>query len=234
MEKNRKQAFTLAEVLITLLIIGVVASLVIPNIIADQQNVQYTIGLKKAMGTLNNGFKLIMANAGCSDITCANILNADVSTTITNIANIGVFNIKKKCNVNETGCHDQMAYYLNNNNAWIVSQKYAVIILQDGTLFGFFSSTDPTCNTILGSDKLANGCGEFAIVDTNGEKPPNKFGRDVFRVYLLKSGEIVPVGMKNDTYFGRWDSYGNGSCLENTSGQGCAARIMEEGWAMNY
>jgi prepilin-type N-terminal cleavage/methylation domain-containing protein len=227
-------AFTLAEVLITLLVIGVVASMVIPNIIADQQNVQYTIGLKKAIGTLNNGFRLIMANAGCSDITCVNILNASTDITVTNIKNAGVFKVFKKCNKNETGCHDKLLVYLNNDDAWIVGANYSTIILDDGTTIGFAGAIDPNCNNNWGTGKLSNICSLYLIVDINGEKKPNKFGRDVFRMYLVKSGEVVPAGMKNDTYYGYWQTSNNGCYIEDSSGEDCAARIMEEGWEMNY
>jgi prepilin-type N-terminal cleavage/methylation domain-containing protein len=234
MGKNRKQAFTLAEVLITLLIIGVVASMVIPNIIADQQNVQYTIGLKKAIGTLNNGFKLIMANAGCSEITCANVVNDDANITMANIAESGAFNVKKKCDIEELGCHDQYIYTLSNLLKWKLSHFYSLVVLNDGITFGFYNPLYPNCNYNLGSGNLSNGCGAYLIVDTNGEKGPNKFGRDVFRLYLLKSGEVVPVGMKNDTRYGYWQTDDNGCYIENSTGEGCAARIMEEGWEMNY
>lgn len=44
----KKQAFTLAEVLITLAIIGIVAALSIPSVISNTQQAEYRTGLKKA------------------------------------------------------------------------------------------------------------------------------------------------------------------------------------------
>ncbi len=54
MKTNSKvPAFTLAEVLITLGIIGVVAAMTIPNLIANTNGAKYRSGFKKAISTLN-------------------------------------------------------------------------------------------------------------------------------------------------------------------------------------
>ena len=51
--KNKK-AFTLAEVLITLTIIGVIAAITIPNLMQKYTKHQYVVGLKKAYSELSN------------------------------------------------------------------------------------------------------------------------------------------------------------------------------------
>ncbi len=53
-----KKAFTLAEVLVTLLIIGIVAALSIPSLIASYQQHTYKAGLKKAINILNDAVTL--------------------------------------------------------------------------------------------------------------------------------------------------------------------------------
>lgn len=50
---NRKRAFTLAEILIALTIIGVVSALTIPNIMRNTQAAQYKTAFKKGMAELN-------------------------------------------------------------------------------------------------------------------------------------------------------------------------------------
>ncbi|MBQ8458950.1 type II secretion system protein [bacterium] len=52
-DKNKKAAFTLAEVLITLGIIGVVAAMTIPTLMANIKGKQYATGFKKELSTLN-------------------------------------------------------------------------------------------------------------------------------------------------------------------------------------
>jgi len=56
-----KKAFTLAEVLITLAIIGVVAALTIPSVILNTNQTEYKSSLKKAVSVLNQAVSLRMA-----------------------------------------------------------------------------------------------------------------------------------------------------------------------------
>ena len=60
----KRTAFTLAEVLITLGIIGVVAALTIPNLIAKYQKHEGIIGYKKMLSTLNQASSKIVADLG--------------------------------------------------------------------------------------------------------------------------------------------------------------------------
>lgn len=53
-----KKGFTLAEVLITLSIIGVVAAITIPSVIENSQQAQFKTGLRKAVNVLNSSISL--------------------------------------------------------------------------------------------------------------------------------------------------------------------------------
>ncbi len=59
-----KKAFTLAEVLITLAIIGVVAAIAIPSVINNTQQQEFRTGLKKAVSALNKAIALNVAIDG--------------------------------------------------------------------------------------------------------------------------------------------------------------------------
>ena len=56
-----KKGFTLAEVLITLAIIGVVAALAIPSVISNSQQQEFKTGLKKAISVLNSAISMNIA-----------------------------------------------------------------------------------------------------------------------------------------------------------------------------
>lgn len=62
--RKRQSAFTLAEVLITLGIIGVVAAMTLPTLIQNHQKQTYVAGLQKAMSTTSNMFKKMQADEG--------------------------------------------------------------------------------------------------------------------------------------------------------------------------
>ncbi|MEE3350319.1 MAG: type II secretion system protein, partial [Candidatus Gastranaerophilaceae bacterium] len=65
---KNKLAFTLAEVLITLGIIGVVAALTLPALIQNYQKQVYVNALKKSVSTLENGFKMALAEDGVDEL----------------------------------------------------------------------------------------------------------------------------------------------------------------------
>ena len=58
------KAFTLAEVLITLMIIGIVAALTIPSVISNYQQQEFKTGLKKAVSVLNEAIQTNIALDG--------------------------------------------------------------------------------------------------------------------------------------------------------------------------
>lgn len=72
--KNEK-GFTLAEVLITLAIIGVVAALTIPTLMANYQKTQYVAQLKQVYSQLSQNIKLLMVDENVDNITDCDILN---------------------------------------------------------------------------------------------------------------------------------------------------------------
>ena len=61
---HKRTAFTLAEVLITLGIIGIVAALTLPVIISDVKNSQLEAGLKKAYSVLGQALNMYQAENG--------------------------------------------------------------------------------------------------------------------------------------------------------------------------
>ena len=62
--KRFKRGFTLAEVLITLAIIGVVAAISIPSVISNTQQQEFKTGLRKAVSVLNSAITMNMALDG--------------------------------------------------------------------------------------------------------------------------------------------------------------------------
>ena len=80
--KNNKSfkrfAFTLAETLITLTIIGVVAALTIPTLLNKYTKHTYVVGLKKAYAQLQHAVKMIPITEGCSagDYDCAGMFDS--------------------------------------------------------------------------------------------------------------------------------------------------------------
>ena len=69
MEKLKK-AFTLAEILITLGIIGIVASLTLSTVIKNNNRKIFAVSLKKFYSQNAQMLQQIRSETGCSDIDC--------------------------------------------------------------------------------------------------------------------------------------------------------------------
>ena len=69
----KNKAFTLAEVLITLAIIGVVAAISIPSVISNSQQQEFKTGLRKAVSVLNSAITMNMAIDGETPYDNANL-----------------------------------------------------------------------------------------------------------------------------------------------------------------
>lgn len=84
------------------------------------------------------------------------------------------------------------------------------------------------------SSHLTEVCGELDV-DVNGFQPPNFYGRDIFRFYISngKGAFLYPYSGIDDNR-GYWKD--NNYCVDIATGMdvACSARIIDEGWQMNY
>jgi len=255
-EKANKKGFTLAEVLITLGIIGVVAALTIPTLMANYQKVQEVAGLKKAYAEITEALRLMANDHGCPDnLECTGVFTDDSNVLGAELKKY--LKVAKDCgttydaNDEKTKClADSVSEYydggetsgvdartnMNEDNYgnynFITADGFSVSLSSNGGCFNWLGS-GPNLNT----SKL---CG-FAEIDVNGLKGPNNWGRDIFGFFITngKGPALYPQGGSeeintNDT---TWvDSSGTPQvCFDgNPYGDQCAARIMEEGWQMKY
>lgn len=249
--------FTLAEVLITLGIIGVVAALTMPALVAKYRNLVYVTRLKKAYSTLENGFKKMLADDEVqylSDTTSFNSITKDSyygNSFSGGDANIcPVFNsyLKKYFKIVDIKTDAEAEFYTLSNE-----KKYKssfLIMFEDGSMLRSLrlhkSSVSRDFTSCM---KIAKLGGKFCAeqgdlkIDVNGMAPPNKLGRDIFNFVILDDGRLFPYGGKDYAYSRGtgsivWQQYhwsAKGDCKDiNSSGDGCAGRIMEKGWIMDY
>ena len=207
-DKLRRAAFTLAEVLITLGIIGVVAALTLPTLIQNHQKQVYVTQLKKAYSTLGNAFNKMAVDEDVVDwkqTNCGSSLStATCMEALTKQMNI----VKKKDN---SSC----------STAWSGDFCDEAFLTNDGALFLF-----PCANVAQ------------LLVDVNGvQKSPNKYGRDRFAFYIdYEHNKIIPYGTEEMVY--TYDTVPEWSdCkVENDdslNALSCTAKVIIEG-KMNY
>jgi len=250
-------AFTLAEVLITLAIIGVVAAITIPTLMANYQKVQQVAGLKKAYAEITEALKLMANDHGCPDnlgCTGAFTNNGDLVTADTILGNEfkKYFKLAKDCGAvynqsdESTKCFSEntSSNYDGSGERWDENDNmnsYYTFITADGFSIAL-SSYDCDTNWVNNEPNLnlTKVCGDL-VVDTNGPKGPNNYGRDIFHFSITngKGPAIYPSGgseLKNMGW--AWVDASSGdpqACYDQSlDGDECAARIMEQGWQMKY
>jgi len=213
-----KSGFTLAEVLITLVIVGVIAALTIPTVVNNTKKHEYVSKLKKNYSVFAQVTSKIIAENGMPE---------NWITTRENLYNLYKHNLSvaKDCGSN-SGCFQQASEIKMLNGNSIGSNTYDTtggmrFILSDGTQVRF-GSFYPLCND--NDNGHSKDICAFIMVDLNGEKKPNTFGRDIFTFVITKEG-FFPRGC--------YDGYSNLECGKYSSGSDCACKVLREN-AMNY
>ncbi len=218
--RNDAHAFSLAEILITLVIIGVIAAITVPSLINKTNNQEYVSRLKKVYSVLAQATNQIIAEEGTP--------RADKGGWASSTLN--VYSLYKKKLIDAQDCSDAKGCvlqgklkYLDNSGttATDFSQEnisFRKLVLNDGTQV-VFDEINGECNATSMQD--TDICA-FLFVDVNGSRKPNTLGRDVF-YFIIKEKGLYPRGCA--------DGYCNGP--ENAKGVGCGCKVLREG-AMNY
>lgn len=181
-KKYKLFGFTLAEVLITLGIIGVVAAMTIPTLIANTRGAQYKAKYKKAISSIDQAVRLNKANYGWDFAEVEEPCSEKDYLTHTPDNNMSVCAI---FNGNLTGItgylredtlKNEYGYKFNNGTVGVSDSKsqYTVYQLADGTLVGFRSGVFNNGCTLPLGEKLhyVHECTGF--IDVNGISKPNK------------------------------------------------------------
>lgn len=167
---SRKIAFTLAEVLITLGIIGVVAAMTMPSLVANYEKKRTATAVKKAYSELSQALKLAEVDYG--DMEYWDYPDGlDVE--------------ENKAFVNR---------YITPYYKGVTMLQDGVISSWSGisrTGINFISS-----NGTVFSGKPSSRNGFYVLIDVNGFKKPNKMGTDIF-YFATSTGKLMPDGWED-------------------------------------
>lgn len=184
---NNSAAFTLAEVLITLGIIGVVAAMTLPALIANHQKKVLQTAFMTSYSLLGQAINGLKADTGLSSV------------------------------------YDYYAVY-DTTRGYYMREEFQRDFAKQLKFVNFSSSQQPKYRTYDGSKETSVDASTYAIsefkhalangalikfdisgsldgknisltVDTNGVKPPNRYGFDVF-IFLIQGSNDKLVGRK--------------------------------------
>ena len=259
--KTSRAAFTLAEVLITLGIIGVVAAMTLPTLISNYQKRVYVTQLKKSVSVLSQGFTTMMGHDGVTRIpdttafssTTSYIPGFGTDCGAGNILTDGCRRLREELEsvfsgIQFTPCDGVQVNLLNGTDASYYTDKRSsdktCINFPDGSMIFIYTFYAPTSRYGNQNHPTGGYSADFTI-DVNGPKNPNTYGRDIFNLKLANNGVVYGHGSQtvaelNDPRGDMWQSRywrtatsNSSKCTTEASGTACAGRVLEED-AMNY
>ena len=215
---NKSSGFTLAEVLITLGIIGIVAAMTLPSLIGNYKEKVLVTQVKKTYSELQNALKMYAAKNECSDIACISDTGSTTEAlnkklyeqfqgtrfcSKTKEPNCPGIKIKANKPINngqgQTGYGDVFGppYFITASGAAIRAYQYNKCPFE---YEGY--KTDANGNYVDEDndgifDKattISNICA-IIYIDANGpNKGPNQFGADVYRFNITTDNKLIPFG----------------------------------------
>ena len=219
-----KFGFTLAEVLITLGIIGIVAAMTIPTLLAKLHNRHTESMLKEDYSILQQMMTSANDDGAMSSLVKYN--DMDEMKTWFQTYFLPYIKVANVC-YDEQGCWNNDAKYLNGGK--LTSKTGCGSVTISFQLFnGSYVCMDDYDKTLLSSwyGVNTNESGSMIFfVDTNGDKNPNILGKDIFiLVFKPEIGKFVPAGSD------KTEEEVEQNCSKGGDGRWCLALVKNRGW----
>ena len=245
--KNRGiKGFTLAEVLITLTIIGVIAAITIPNLMKNYQNHITYNALKKNYSILSQVVNQLFREYGdASQWKTSGSGDAFqiLSPSAIEIKDFFLSNMKVNC-VEPTSNGNFGIYYprepkcttggYGNDSRSVMRNGSAIFSTVDGTIYALWANGHVQYSHEDGipKDLARRDCKMWIAVDINGKKKPNTIGKDTF-VFVITTKGLIPLGYITDNSVPIYGGCNADKAKQDSYKQytyyACAGRIFKEG-----
>ena len=213
----KKLAFTLAEVLITLGIIGVVAAMTIPTLITNFQKRTTVAKLKRAYSVMKQAYLMSYDQVGDPAADEAFSMGID-----------SYFKTYWAPYIKGTVCKNYKECGYSSGSPWIAANgsKVSTVVVAPAARTTFYTN-DGFLYVVFVYEHGSNGhyASSYVICDINGGKGPNQLGKDVFyfqRIADEKGNDMQFYGYNSS------DADVNKSC--KGTGHLCAEKIRRDGW----
>lgn len=221
---TKKIAFTLAEVLITLGIIGVVAAMTLPTLIANKQKMELQTALKKSYSVLSNA--LIDMSRDLGETVNPLDYNAQAFVYVyKNYLKVVYYCGTQGCaSMSQDEENPDVKNVIKNYMTYNKSKNVGTYIFDDGQMFlvdgSFIMIENPAVS--VGSERV------FITVDVNGyKKKPNVYGQDLFTFQILNNGKLVPMGSEG-TFYNDMSTYCSKNSSNAMNGVACAYKALTD------
>lgn len=215
-----KKGFTLAEVLITLGIIGVIASLSLPAIQSNVLKQALSTQITKVYSQITNALNLYMTQEDLNKLSESDFNSNDFVKEY--------LQVNYECNgISDNSCFAQSYDTVKRGNLktkeelleGIIPEDQGIYVLKDGTVFS------------ISHDTLT-----FDVNNTNG---PNIIGYDFFSINIGEDGSLAAIDNKKYSTLQEREKYVNtlyDNCKsgECSTGIGCFLHLMRNRYKFDY
>ena len=218
-----KKAFTLAEVLVTLGIIGVVSAMTVPSLMQNHQRKTYVTQLHKVYTEVQQASLQYMADKNAINLREAGLTNSGKMKEFLN----GYFKVVNDCGSSQQPCFASNYKKISGTDLGKGTGQQLNVTIASGVSIAY---------AYVGNE---NGNGRFITfdIDINGAKGPNVAGRDAFVLGVFSNGVIDEYYLKSapGTTDEREKIF-NENCIaaDNNSWYGCFGKILNDNWEMTY
>lgn len=216
-------AFTLAEVIIVMGIIGIVAEMTIPSLVSSFNRTQYNVALKNTYTILSAAAIQFYNDRG------GNIKNSGAFSTSDDIkkAFLPYLKIMKDCNYADTvgvgKCFPYNFSYLNGTAYPAATRDFSAarssgFIMQNGTSVRFSANASEIDSCVV--DAVTDVC-SWVVIDINGESKPNKIGEDIYE-FILGPTKLSASGLDGKCIFPGETNWADAT----NDGWACSTRVI--------
>lgn len=209
-----KKAFTMAEVLITLGIIGVIAAMTLPALMNNHRNKALEAGFKRSYSLLSQALEMYQAQNGEPLIPEYFAIMANGKRLRDFMSEY--FNVMYDCGLSNV-CFTSSDIYKTYNGKKAFDNFYfddGQFILNDGSVLFFEQPVNQSSRMYLS-------------FDVNGYlKGPNRVGFDVFVFQIDSRGALLPMGAPGTDFYSETEEYCSPGSTQNKNGIGCAYKAL--------
>ena len=229
---KRKAGFTLAEVLITIGIIGTIAAITLPGLTLNITKQQTGPALAKAINTLESANYLAIQQGSVR--TMDQLLAAGSKTAYFDSVLNPLLQWRKQTLTKKYYSYDlKSVYNTGAGNTYTTKDGITFLHAAEGP-----SSLAESRRKSLGLGY--SGSYYTVYIDVNGNaKGPNALGRDLFCVWVDTKGTVIPYGGNAwNAYTGNGVKWTGNGCGNNkvhpTDALSCAGSVADNGFKVIY
>lgn len=220
----KRKGFTLAEVLVVLGIIGVVAALTLPSLMSDTSKAQIGPKLAKSVSMFDQASAALLESQGADSFLDTDIMKSGTDGYGGKLTDF----LKSTYSTSSKVAQGSSCTGLTGDSIGSVTAK-------DGVVYTLYYNSSAKANGgAAHKDKIGS-----VSVDLNGAGKPNEVGFDQFAFTWWADGSLKPAGGENSDSGCSWTTQckgenDNGTITAVTDYWACAGHVFENDFKVKY